>query len=855
MTRSHHALPDFYFHGVDLHRDPSSQSEERYRKAFTDKHNRPALGTQIWRATTHSGQSVCLKEFYVAEPEHFHREIPDPIWNHADSARVPKGKERGLAEHRAQLFDKMQSAAYKREVEKKGNDHQDFRSQYNAYSFEIEALITQFAQYYGCSHLVQANFWGPLQLPGREAPRYSIEMEELTELKLPSPGDKLQITHCWIDMMLATTQLHSMLIPIRCYPPELIPDLDVARRHPITRPFHYDLSIDQFLWRTSSKDEPPEVVLIDFNASRTAQVEYSTFSWRTIPGKDFYQAPERRGVGLNETGSISLRSNPIYDLYSLMVLGLFMYMRTEAHQIKIQHIVEWSIEHTKTKKSVEQFYDYIFDTRFRERLRQKLRGNRSVSIDPLLTIMDAVFQKDPRTRLESLRTLQELRWEGLSDWMLVPKATDYIARHVMGRKIHIIWKEAHIVLEESEEERSIVDCIDWSASQFEHGSLELGRIHTRTFDAQQVFFIQKEESYPIVRKHSIEPRQVGHYTIYAAWNGCIDFEHPLHIEVQSATPTYDDFDSFVYLEDDTREPSLASSPKAQTYNNVQSSPKNHTYGSDTVSHRAPVLIQGLSSRNLGATEFDIPNFNPQPIGQRTSQHSEYAQTLFVPPNIHEQLQSSSTHSTNGSSPHSTHERSHNARFEHKSVPPHQWPEQPNAEPQQASSTPPSSDAEQDADEHLQHWIQIIPECEDHQHLEFMETYVQNLPCEGLALYTLIHIRSRRCALALQHKELRPESTALQHLALLVQSIAPNDLYMGFLLNNIAVCAYESAYQTRQLVEWEECLGFDPSRRLRAWLNRTDPAPSEQNSAQLWRLRERSRETLDYCHKIRWSLSS
>ena len=264
-------FPDFDFHTVDLHIDPPVEWNEIYQEVRPSGKVGKALGTRIWWATSYTGNSRCLKEFFVADPQQYGRSIPDPSWNYPlEFALTFNGLQRGLFEERALVYDGFVNGTLQQELLSMESltQHLGFYSQFNAYSFEVEALITQFALHYGCYRLVPASRWGAIYLPNNEGYRNVVEMEHLTELTNPPVGGYLQIVDRLLEMMAAVHQLHSMLLPLRCYPPELVRDIEVARQLFVTRPFHYDLSPEQFLCRPGLQHRPPQIVLIDFNSSR-----------------------------------------------------------------------------------------------------------------------------------------------------------------------------------------------------------------------------------------------------------------------------------------------------------------------------------------------------------------------------------------------------------------------------------------------------------------------------------------------------------------------------------------------------------------------------------------------------------
>lgn len=831
-------LPPFHFHAVDLFRNEETHWQALFSRAIASEINRTALGTQIWWGTTHTGEQRCLKEFYLADPTTFSRSIPDPVWRKPPSQAVPDGQTRGLMPRRASLFDQMQDGTLKEEVIRAGGQHTDFRSQFNAYSFEVEALITQFARHYNCNQLVKTQYWGPLLLPNRGAPRYVIEMEKLSTLPLPSPMDNLAILHRLIEMMTAVTQLHSMLLPIRCYPPELISDLNIARMHPITRPFHYDLSPDQFMLRQETAHAPQQVVLLDFNASRTAQTEYSTFSWRTIPGKDYYQPPERRAQ-VFDTESIVFQSNPVYDLYSLLVIGMFLFLRKQDWQQRIQQIAGW--------ESLDAFYQYLFADRLAQRLALEIPSNRGIQAQPLLALMEAVLQHRPEERYVNLLELPKLQWHGQSDWMLLPKVADYLAREAMGRQFRVGWRRPHLQVQEGDTPLSLLEQIDASACHWRPGSMEEGRIPTPPFRPDALRFLQAESTYPLLRDQSIDPQQAGVYTIYACWQGCIDRENPLYIEVTPAqSGTHYPQVSPPQEQPNNAYPTrleLPSAPPAPAEPHA-TPPQTGAFVREDAYSPLPASSQPVVSSTPARVSLPTPS-TPPSASRAPSQGTVNfnREEAFTPPPAHTivtpppasqafEIPAISVDEALSVSPRRTTPR--------ESVPPHATTDIKPATPS-------------DEETRLIEWLDELQTCDSLQRLNFMEAYLQNAPREGLPFQVLINLRTRRCQLALDRRALLPASTPIKQLAQLVAECSPHDLHKGLVLNNLAVCCYQSAYANQTMPRWEDELGFDPLSEIQRWLHQTDPNPSREPSPRMWEIRERSRETLDYCRKIKRSL--
>lgn len=888
-------LPGFHFHTVDLYRAPAAHAQDLFQETIASDISRAALGTQIWWATTHTGEARCLKEFYLANPAHFGRTLPDPIWRSPAADRVPTGAERGLAPTRAALFDRMQAGTLKQEVARAGGHHSDFRSQFNAYSFEVESLITQFAQHYQCDQLVKTYYWGPLSLPSRRTPHYTIEMERLQPLPLPPIGDYLAIAHRLIQMMSATVQLHSMLIPIRSYPPELISDINIARRHPITRPFHYDLSPDQFMSRTLAPMEPEQVVLIDFNASRTAKAEYSDFSWRTIPGKDYYQPPERRAHQTTNTDSIVFQSNPVYDLYSLLIIGLFMLVRQEDWQQRIQQIKGWD--------SLQAFYKELFSPQLATTLQARIPSNRGIQAKSLIALMQATFQDDPSDRYTRLMGVPGLGWRGLKDWMLLPRAMNVLAREVMGRQFEVTWRSSTLTLTEGEAPVSLLSLLLPEGTRWRPGRYEEGRIDHLPFAPERLFFLQAEDVYPLVRGGQIEPRQAGRYTIYAAWGGCVDFAHPLTIEVRPSThaevstnaprPAHVE-DPYTKLQLQSVPPAGApTAPELPSYQGAQkqppltqdSPPREPSYTEVTPSmvlgpateppaSHPPVAVANKASRSPSGphetVDFDRAVHGPL-LRQGNATHASpahlararepqaieahAAQIAVQQParddaqDFHRQTLPSASISFPGVPDPTSHSLESppptNALTEAiAEAVPDDLPE---------NQLPPPTPSQLGSRPDLTQWLVEIERCDDQQRLSFMEAFLRNEEREGLVLTVLVNICTRRCQLQLEQGSLQPGSPSLQHLSELLVHVPRGDVRGGVLLNNLAICCYQSAWERspkHRWPDWEELLGWDPVQRLRQWLNQTDPATQSPTSTRIWEIRERSRETIEYCRKMR-----
>lgn len=514
--------PSFSIHHVELHIDALCAWRDRYREVYSSGTQRPQLGTEIWWAEDHTGQERCLKEFMAADLEDFGRKIPDPAWGLGGK---PRGSQRGLAPRRAAIYDQIHHGSLKQEIARFGpNANPEFRSLFCVSAFELESLITQFARYYGCTQLVQADHWGPIRLESRKKAFPLIEMERLSPLTLPHPHDALSILDRVLAMMSAVVQLHSMQIPLRCYPPELVPDLDLPASWNFARPFHYDLSPDQFLLRAGNAQTTDQVVLIDFGAARIDQTDFSEFAWRSIPGKDYYQPPERRAHPLGQTLALSYRSHPAYDLYALLVIALFLFARQDPHQEKIQQIDSWN--------DTTGFYAFLFQDDLASALQAFFPSRKYIDPTPLMALMRAVFQKKPEQRTESLLALPDLRWPHEQDWMLLPRAMDLLAKQSMGRRFQIQWKQNPISLPQHHAPFPLHAHLDPQQTRWTPGKWENGRINHPLYSLDQIFFFQDGALGPVLFNGHIHPQTPGKHTIYASFGGCVDFLNPLIVEIQ-----------------------------------------------------------------------------------------------------------------------------------------------------------------------------------------------------------------------------------------------------------------------------------------------------------------------------------
>jgi hypothetical protein len=524
-----------------LHSPASTPAHHRDLYSRLEQHTRfrlSQLGTVIWFATClKTGEERVLKEFSFANALEFWRELPDPAWQNPTLSGVVSGHVRGLSSARASAFDKLLSGEMKEEVRRAGpSKHPSFLPQFSSYSFELEALICQFAQLYGCRRLVQARRWGAIQLPSAPEPRFVLEMEPLEEWTMPPVNDVFLILHELLEMMMAVSQLHGMLIPLRCYPPELVRDLDKARQLEAAHPYHYDLAPDQFMVRRTFNGtyEERELVLIDFNSARMGATELSNFSWGMVPGKDYFQPPERRSDLESRKSLPSFATNPACDLYSLLVIALLLLARRSPDESEISQLPGW--------ETLPSFYQWLGtrDTQlqFQDRLQSLLPHNsQHRMLQPLLELMSHTLILDPRERMELLTSYHPLQWKGTSDWMLVPRAMNWLARQCAQRHFQVGWREPTLRLQEGQQGLSLSDWLVPEQCQFHGGHMERDRVPLPLFSREEVLFLQMDGRTPFVQKGRVLTNQPGETTIVACFAGCIDFDHPLRVLIEKAPST------------------------------------------------------------------------------------------------------------------------------------------------------------------------------------------------------------------------------------------------------------------------------------------------------------------------------
>ena len=810
-----------HFQSVDLYLDDPAQHEELYNDLTPYIDGRSAMDTRILWAKTKRGEARCLKEFSLADTRRYFREIPDPGWHKSPtSEQSQKTQNRGLQFERAESFQKLLSGELQKEIIQCGPyQNMNFRCQFNAYSFELEALIMQFALHYGCQRLVTSYRWGPLYFKENDGPRNTIEMERLESLAPPAPRDLLHITHRLIEMMSATTQLHSMLIPLRCYPPELTKDLEAARKQQIARPFHYDLSPDQFMQRPDHFGSNPQVILIDFNASRVDQTDYSDFSWRTIPGKDYYQPLERRSQQeLQE--DLTHRSSPMYDLYALLMIGLFYLRRTTESQRHIRDIKGWG--------KLDYFYKYLHAPKFASRLCHIIPSNKGIHPEPLAELMAIVFQKDPVKRKQELRRFLGFTQNPLlREWMMVPVAMNFIAEKVMGRTFRIAWRQNHIQqMEAKETEIPLSTYVDLQHSEWLEGKWEHGRISHPTFTADQLFFFQAENQLPIVRKGLLIPAHPGKYTVFASFGGCVDLENPLHIEV------------------------LASQRNQQAKGFTQEL----SSAPPTPVHTQPIRLADLSQES---SHSNAPTLStPLPPSEAIS--SEH---ISAAPTTQEQLPPAQPAAFAASGSSTQHFSRSDAYDQVPSSPPSEQysSQQPSGESiapttgSVFSTTSSNTYLEEKRSQEM--YYDLIAQARatgSLQELKGLKSMVKEQHGEspqGLSLLLLVNILSRQCELKLAEGTLYPESPELLELAMLKHPLQFADYTLGLLLNNLSICCHMSALEHNFMPNWMRLFEFAPEQELQKWCRRTNPGVKNPATERLARLRARAYETIRYCKKI------
>lgn len=872
-----HPLPTFAFHHTELHLDTEIHHRERYASLQRTPHQNPRLGTRIWWAQTHHGQKRCVKEFFLANPAQYTRDIPDPIWR--NFSPHPQAHERGLYYQRAQSYNARAAVPLDTNVlQSIAQDHL-FLEHFNAYSFELEALLLQFSQHYGHKQLVQSYRWGPILMDESTGPRFAIEMEQLNELPLPRPGDWLSITHRLLEMMSAVTQLHAMMIPVRCYPPELVRDLQQARENPITRSFHYDISPDQFMLRPATSHQPEQIVLLDFNSSRMNHAECHNFFWYAIPGKEYYHPPERRSLQEYRQHRQSFQSSPVYDLYALLVIALFCFFRKQEEQTEPKHIEGW--------QSPEQFRAWLRSPLFATHLQAHLSTRRIIDTSILFDLWKALLPHPPLERRNALQSLSSLRWSGLHDWMLVPKAMNAIARNTLQRTFSVGWKQSSLQCLEGSSPIPLRDWLQPSRCSWQPGPNEKGRIDHPSLQLDDISYIQAGDDYPIVRHGILEPAQAGQYQIFPVWRGCVDFEHPLHVTISptaSVSSSWHDLGStshsdphsdphsehpwtsapsplslstpeHTFLEHTLVQPSVGPF-SAQTDELVDGEPSSlHPYPSpsyppsypadhhptpqdipvDFFSSQPPTSIHSVTpaatpkttdfsrERHISSSQ-DAKGFSQPDRPDRPDQTSNlHRHSILPPPSPHDTLQNltslpSGTLSSVG--------------VEILAVPkdPMPWPAQ--LDPLYATSST-----------HRASWLSAISQCQDIARLNDIEESMTSSFAQNIPLDHQVQLYARYCELLLQYRLATLDTPILQHMMQLLQRSDISKLHQGILINNLAVYCYQIAWQQRQLPDWEPLLGKDPLSLLKHWLQLSEPPLPMTPNHPIKHLRDRCRETL------------
>jgi hypothetical protein len=857
-------------------------------QVLTCTHNNSKLGTSIWLKHIDANLTRCIKAFCLAEPDLYHREIPDPVWHRDLSTHQITGAERGLSAVRAQLYDNMPDLYALHQKHNEEDFLKQFRKQFNAYSFELEALITQIAQCYGHNLLVSAYHWGPMQLESSEPPKYAIEMERLQELPLPEVGDHLMSMHRLISMMSAVCQLHAMLIPVRCYPPELVRNIQLAHRNPFTRSFHYDLTPDQFLSRPNLEHGCDQLVLIDFNSSRMAYAENDNFFWRAMPGKHYFQHPELRNLK-NYNPNSSFQSSPCYDLYALLAIGLFFMMRNNDNQKKPEQITGWN--------TPKNFYNFLQRPDLTAHL-QAISNKQATgfAIEPLIRLIAAAMQGEIEQRIDSLCAINGLDWAGSGDWMLAPKAMNYLARHCMGRSFQVSWRLDVPPLQEGDQPVDLRALLDSSHCYGKEGSQESGRINVPQFNTGDIFYMQAEDSYPIVFRGKIHPAQAGEYQIFACWQGCVDFKNPLKIQINSRSVASS---ADLRLQSHHQNPHFPYSYTNQAISQEQ--PQYNIYPEQTYQPQYNIYPEQAYQPDLGQTSsIDVTktlayqgaahNSNPQAhyVENDYNLHNSYTVeshgvgvyggNYSQQPDNCANYDYSSVYNADLATPshynynQNLHLSAHNGfvnnadAWEGKSFSPDLWPldasyNQQNSDPNDIAQTtaviPDISKTLRDIPpnhpvETLETWFERIVDCYDVAQLKELEAEIKNQCGIDLNFELEFQLLSRYCQLLLTNQSLCTSSKYLRRLADLRQSKAANipTLKLGFLLNNLVIFCYESAYRENMMPDWDELFSFDPLIDLISWSRLSKP-PSKTDISDVQReTYNRALETIRYAQTIK-----
>ncbi len=839
-----HRLPDFHFHSIELHLDEEAYHQELYQHIQHTRHHNRRLGTRIWWGVTHRGESCCIKEFFRADPVQYRRRLPDPIWRKSPPPIEHTGRDRGLRGQRARSYDERTYVPMDTATLRAIGQDDLFRDHFNAYAFELDALITQFAQHYGYRQIVQAYRWGSVVMEEGLGHRGIVEMERLQPLPLPRVGDYLSIVHRVLEMMSAVTQLHAMAIPVRCYPPELVRDLELAQQHPITRSFHYDLSPDQFLLRPSSMHSPEQVVLIDFNSSRMAHAEYSNFFWYAIPGKDYFQPPERRRLHDYRNQNKTFQSSPVYDLYSLLTIALFYLLRQQEEQTQPSHLPGW--------ESPSLWQKWLRSPDILAQLKKKVASNRGIDPGPILELIAATLPHPPQERRQALLSLSGVDWSGLRDWMLVPKAMNAIARYSLGREFQIGWHHSQIDLIEGESSKSLHQLLDARRCIWQPGLSEQGRIDHPPLDLQQIYFIQDGESYPIVRNGRIEPIQAGHYKVFAVWRGCVDFANPLHLNIQP-------YRSSSFLS----QKGLSHATQSLQANPISPRPAlDATIVEEAVPAFSPEAFADTNAHTLGTT---LPVLQEQAPSKAKEQDNDAFWATPVPNSLPVSPSSHTAHDSHEEHLQVPSHSSQGTESEASSLPSsHSGKEHPYREHLPTGSTAykvtempgvsSADDLSATPTNSMDDWLTYLAECRQHDELnrcedELMMQFESQPPIE-----LIVQLHTRRCELAMTHGDLSIGWPSLNMMVHLLRRENISKLHTGILLNNLTVYCYMWAWKEKRLPLWDTQVGLDPLSHLRHWLQLSEP-PGQIAPPQMRKLRKRSRETIICALHVKQALQS
>lgn len=870
-------LPEFAFHSVELHRDPLAYHHELYAAVQRSPHGNRKLGTRIWWAANRRNETRCIKEFFRANADEYQREIPDPVWRSTPPPLSPMGSERGLPGQRAQLYDERANVPLDTGALRAIGRDISFQEHFNAYSFELEALLLQCARHYGHHQIVQSYRWGPMILDEAQGPRFAIEMERLSPLPPPGVGDYLSIVHRLLEMMSAVTQLHAMTIPVRCYPPELVRDLQQARQTPITRSFHFDLSPDQFLLREGDSMMPPEVVLIDFNSSRMAHAEYTNFFWYAIPGKDYYQPAERRNLQDFRHQNRTFQSSPVYDLYALLAMGLFYLMRQREDQTRPSQIKEWS--------PTAQYQQWLTSPHFVSTLQNSIARNRGIDPSPLLELFAATLPHPPHERRNALLSVSQLNWLGLHDWMLVPKAMNAIARNSMGRQFQVAWNSPTLELDESAEAIPLHTLLTPHRCQWQPGVSEQGRIDHPSLSLEHIYFIQGGDPYPVVRNGMIDPTQAGQYEIFAVWRGCVDFGNPLYVNVRPSTAAV--VHSVPSHQEGLTEHHVASIPSVSPEDEASSYAPSTPIPDDRTIVEQPIPVFSADA-SQPSEQFD----SIEPL-DREEYHTlrPYVQVEDLPHDVEEEtanvfwsMQPSPLLSPSLHNP--QYQDSFTADFDRESqdvsyetplapqTPSPAW--EPSSLRGEAYDTAQDDPAQETSDglpsgalvaEQIEmaaifapeepiadpQWMRQIAKSEKTHHLDAIQQKLILHYRGEIPLDYVVQLHARRCQMAVERNDYTLQDNTIPAMVQLLRNSNITKLHTGILLNNLTVYCYMQAWQSQRLPHWESSVGLDPLSHLKHWLQLSEPPSASANPTPMLRLRKRSRETVACALHIKQTL--